>query len=168
MRSYIELFWNDGNEPIFSLWDERTDDKHLLCASHDEAVVTRFVVTSPLSTERQKQTALQMLEAEQTEMDDDLTVTFSNDVKVLGVPVYLDPKLFYEYIEAKSVSKQEFQKHLDDLLETCKRDELSQYPFLSFTEPADYHQRQYWVVRLGEAHVEARREAELSRSWRTR
>lgn len=62
MRDYIELFWDDGREPIYSLWDGRTPDKKLLCASHDEAVVLRYVVSSPLSTEHQKQHALRMLE----------------------------------------------------------------------------------------------------------
>jgi hypothetical protein len=73
MRDLIELFW-DENEPIYSLWDERTDDKKLLCASHDEAVVLRYQLTSPLSTELQKQTSqrtLEYLEAERADANAD-------------------------------------------------------------------------------------------------
>lgn len=69
MRDYVELFW-DEDEPIYSIWDERTEDKKLLCASHDEAVVLRYVVTSPLSTLLQKQTALTTLEDLEAERAD--------------------------------------------------------------------------------------------------
>jgi hypothetical protein len=55
MRDLIEVFCDDEMEYIFSFWDERTADKKLLCASHDEAKVCRFVIASPLATDEQKQ-----------------------------------------------------------------------------------------------------------------
>ena len=86
MRDFIELFW-DENEPIYSYWDERTDDKKLLCASHDEAVVLRYVLTSPLSTLFQKQTALytlEQLEAERRQTDTPTTEPDGKDVQKRG------------------------------------------------------------------------------------
>jgi len=67
MQDYLELFWDDGVDPVFSFWDERSDDKRLLCASHDEATVLRYVLASPLATAEQKEEAqltLEELEAE--------------------------------------------------------------------------------------------------------
>lgn len=69
MRDFIELFW-DENEPVYSYWDERTENKKLLCASHDEAVVLRYVLTSPLSNLLQKQGALRTLEDLEAEREE--------------------------------------------------------------------------------------------------
>lgn len=69
MQDYLELFWNDGQDPIFSVWEESTEDKRLLCASHEEATVYKYVLASPTSNEEQKGRAravLMMLEAEES------------------------------------------------------------------------------------------------------
>jgi hypothetical protein len=62
MRDLIERFCDDESEYIYSFWDERTADKKLLCASHDEATVCRFVIASPLPTDEQKQGAQSLLD----------------------------------------------------------------------------------------------------------
>ena len=71
MRNLIGLFCEDENNFIFSYWDERTADKKLLCASHDEAVVLRYASTSPLSTDLQRQSALNTLEDLEAEAKQD-------------------------------------------------------------------------------------------------
>jgi len=70
MRDLIEAFCSDESEYIYSFWDERTADKKLLCASHDEAVVLRYASTSPLSTELQRQSALSTLEDLEAEQEE--------------------------------------------------------------------------------------------------
>jgi len=54
MQDYSELFDDDGNDPIYYVWDERSGDKRLLCASHDVATVCKFILNSPILSEDQK------------------------------------------------------------------------------------------------------------------
>jgi hypothetical protein len=54
MQDYLELFADDGIE---SYWDERTEDKQLLFASHDGEMVLGFIVDCPLSTEAERKMA---------------------------------------------------------------------------------------------------------------
>jgi hypothetical protein len=61
MQDYIELFDNDGDDPIYSFWDVRTDDKRLLIASHNPVLVCRYIMISELATAEEKQEARGML-----------------------------------------------------------------------------------------------------------
>jgi hypothetical protein len=61
MRDYLELFENDGIDPIYSIWDVRTNDKRLLIASHDEAVLCRYTIASPLASDEEKKWAQSVL-----------------------------------------------------------------------------------------------------------
>jgi hypothetical protein len=54
MQDYLEMFASDDIEPIFSFWDEQTEDKRLICASHDHALVLEFIIGCPLATESDK------------------------------------------------------------------------------------------------------------------
>jgi hypothetical protein len=61
MQDYIELFDDDGNDPIYSFWDVRTDDKRLLIASHNPVLVYRYIILSELATAEEKQDARRIL-----------------------------------------------------------------------------------------------------------
>jgi len=60
MEHYIKLFDNKS-EPIFCIWDERTSNKKILCASHDLLTVCEYIVTSPIVPEKLKFGARKLL-----------------------------------------------------------------------------------------------------------
>jgi hypothetical protein len=64
MRDYLELFWDDGIDPILSFWDDRTSNKRLLFASHDRVAVLRYIIACPVANDEQKQMAQLSLDGE--------------------------------------------------------------------------------------------------------
>jgi hypothetical protein len=77
-----KLFWADSGNPIYNYWDQRTNDKRLLCASADEATVYRFILTCDVATEEDKQIAEQRL----TDLDAEDSV-----IKLLQTPKTTKP-----------------------------------------------------------------------------
>jgi hypothetical protein len=61
MQGFNALFDSDENNPIYYVWDERSGDKRLLCASHDIVTVCKFILNSPILTEGEKVEARAML-----------------------------------------------------------------------------------------------------------
>lgn len=47
-----------ANDPIYSVWDTRTEDKILLCASNDRNIAYACILDSALATKEQKDAVL--------------------------------------------------------------------------------------------------------------
>lgn len=89
--------------------------------------------------------------------DKDIELTFFDDMSVLGGVVYIARKGFSDFIDAMNHTQEdEFNRHLDDLIEANNRAELAKYPFASFIKPADFDPEKYCVEPIGLEHVELR------------
>jgi hypothetical protein len=91
------------------------------------------------------------------EMDNTRSLTFDDDDSALGGLIYIDRKAFTQYTdEMDHAAENEFNSHLDDLLDSSNRVELSKYPFISLTRPGDFDRTKYFAEPLGPEHIELR------------
>lgn len=94
-------------------------------------------------------------------MDNITELTFHDDDNKLGGRVYIDRKAFTQYIdEMNHTELDQFNAHLDRLIETHRRAELRQFPFVSFEKPADFDRSNYCEEPMGSEHAEMRGENE--------
>ena len=78
-------------------------------------------------------------------------------MSVLGGVVYINRKGFSDFIDPMNHNQEdEFNKRLDELIETNNRAELAKYSFVSFTKPADFEPKKYAVEPMGWEHEEMR------------
>ena len=83
-------------------------------------------------------------------MDNTRSLTFDDDDSALGGLIYIDRKAFTQYIdEMNHTELDQFNAHLDRLIETHRRAELRQFPFVSFDKPTDFDQRNYCEEPMG-------------------
>lgn len=88
---------------------------------------------------------------------EDITITFDDDMSALSGAVYINRKGFSDYTDSMNHTQEdEFNDHLDNLIENNRRQELRQYPFVSFTKPADFDPKEYCVEPTGWEHAEMR------------
>jgi len=88
---------------------------------------------------------------------DDFTITFDGDMSALVDVVYINRKEFSNHVELMNhLEEDQFNDHLDNLIENNRRKELKQYPFVSFTKPADFDPEKYCVEPTGWEHAEMR------------
>jgi hypothetical protein len=98
-------------------------------------------------------------------MDDTITLTFDDDPNDVDGIIYINRKVFTEYTESMNHTQvDEFNRHLDLLIEASNRAELAQYAFLSFTKPADYDRKKYSIEPLGQEHAEWRSDNEEAKT----
>ena len=92
---------------------------------------------------------------------EDITITFDGDMSALVDVVYINRKEFSNHVELMNhLEEDRFNDHLDDLIENNRRQELKQYPFVSFTKPADFDPEKYCVEPTGWEHAEMRADDE--------
>jgi len=83
-------------------------------------------------------------------MDNTLTLTFNDDADVLGGVIYFNREMYSEFTDPMNHTEEdEFDKHIDDLIDKHKYEELARYSFISFVKPADYDRKKYSVEPLG-------------------
>jgi hypothetical protein len=88
-------------------------------------------------------------------VDDTKSLTFFDDADELGGVIYCNRAAYGEFTDAMNhVEMDKFDAHLDDLIEKHRYEELAQYPFLSFSKPADYDRKKYSIEPLGPERAE--------------
>src|ERR1035441_1690549 len=92
---------------------------------------------------------------------EDFTITFDNDMSVLSDDVYINRKGFSDHTDSMNhLEEDQFNDHLDNLIENNRRKELKQYSFVSFDKPADFDLENYFVEPMGWEHAEMRADDE--------
>jgi hypothetical protein len=98
-------------------------------------------------------------------MDDTRSLTFDDDPNDLGAVVYINRKAFREFTdEMTHTLEDEFNSHLDDLLDASNRVELAKYPFVCLTRPGDFDRSKYRLEPLGQEHIELREWCEWAKA----
>jgi hypothetical protein len=81
---------------------------------------------------------------------DDTNLTFNDDDSALGGAIYFNREAYSTHTDLMNHTEEvAFDKHLDDLIDKHKYEELARYSFISFVKPADYDRKKYSVEPLG-------------------
>jgi hypothetical protein len=109
--------------------------------------------------------ATAMRAAQAGELMNDTNLTFNDDADDIGGMVYIDRMAFALYTDSMNHTQEdEFNCHLDDLLDASNRVELAKYPFISLTRPSGFDRKDYRVVPLGQEHIELREWCEWAKA----
>ena len=90
-------------------------------------------------------------------MDDTRSLTFDDSADDLGAAVYINCQSFTKCTESMNhFEDDEFNSHLDELIEASNRTELAKFPFIFLSRPDDYDRQRYCAEPIGQEHIELR------------
>jgi hypothetical protein len=88
-------------------------------------------------------------------MDDAISLNFDTDPDDLGDLIYIHCQAYSNFTDAMNHTEEDaFEKHLDNLIDHNKREQLAQYPFIFFRKPADFDRTKYAVQPRGPERAE--------------
>jgi hypothetical protein len=88
-------------------------------------------------------------------VEDTQSISFFDDPDDLGGIIFFNRKAHSEFTDLMNhIEEDEFDAHIDDLIQKHRYAELARYPFIFFRKPADFDPKKYSVEPLGQERAE--------------